>query len=226
MRKTETPGRICGLLLPMLLGVDSNDAINHALTASIGKMLPLPLDTSESLRDTIAAILPILLPFNNSIATASVSKVIENLLKAMNVDVNALASQTMTVLLKQMLSPMAKDNTVVQSVFNILPKNISKTFNETLSQMAKDLGSNLPVNSTKQLMDGTIRQMLPGDAGNIPANTVGSFLGLNVTREIASIVNFDPNKPVPELMAYVMGILQQCDKGLCHFLAAENFFFL
>merc|ERR1719174_3421107 len=116
----------------------------------------------------------------------------------------------MAALLEQMLSPMANNSTVVQSVqsvVKILPKN------ETLSQMAKDLGSKLPVNSTKQLVDGTIRQLLPGDTGNILANMVGSFIGLNATRQIASIVNFDPNRPVSEVMTHVMGILQQCDKG-------------
>ena len=199
------------------------------------------LDSRKSLRDTIAAMLPMLLPFN--IATASASKTIENLLKAMNGDVNALASQSMAALLEQILPPMAKDSTVVQSVVKKANETLSqmakdpgsklsvnfvhsvaKTIlqNQTLSRMAMDLGSKLPVNSTKQLVDGTIRQLLPGDTGNILANMVGSFIGLNATRQIASIVNFDPNRPVSEVMTHVMGILQQCDKGLSHLLAVEK----
>ena len=143
----------------------------------------------------------------------------------MNVDVNAFTSQTMAGVLQQMLSPMA-NNTAVQSVVNVLRENTTIDFNETLSQMAEDLESKLPVNSTKQLVDGTMRQLLPGDTENILASMIGAFVGLNTTREIASILNFDPTKPFPEVMSHAMGVMEQCDKGWCHFLAVEKEIFV
>jgi hypothetical protein len=199
-------------LIPMFLGVNSTD-IDHFLQMSLGSFLPL--DTSQSLGNTISAMLPALLPIPN-ITTASV----EILLGAMDVDVDVLASNTIAALLKQMLPEMAKDNTVRETVSKILPKNQTKKLmemaskNQTLSQMAKELSDKLPVSSTSEIASKTVHQLLPGDSGNVLADMVGSFLGLNETRHIASIINFDPNRPVSELMPNVMGILQNCDKDI------------
>jgi hypothetical protein len=138
----------------------------------------------------------------------------------MDLDADVLATNTISALLKEMLPKMAKDDQVREAVSKILPKNQTKELlkmaskNETLSQMAKDLSEKLPVNSTFQVVSNTIHQLLPGDTGNVLADMVGSFLGLNETRHIASIINFDPNKPVSELMPSVMGILQNCDKDI------------
>jgi len=216
--KSKTMTETIVSLIPIFLGANaSTNEINDFLQTSIDRFLPL--DPSESLGDTIAVMLPALLPIPN-ITTASLSNTVEMLLGAMDVDPDVLATNSMSALLKEMLPKMAKDNAVRQAVSKILPKNQTKQLlkmassNKTLTQMAKDLSKKLPVNSTKQVVSKTIHQLLPGDTGNVLADMVGSFLGLNETRHIASIINFDPNKPVSELMPSVMGILQNCDKDI------------
>jgi endonuclease III len=215
--KSKTMTETIVSLIPMFLGVNSTDVIDGFLQTSIGSVLPV--DVSQSLGDTIGALLPALLPIPN-ITTASLSKTVEILLGAMDLDADVLATNTISALLKEMLPKMAKDDQVREAVSKILPKNQTEELlkmaskNQTLSQMAKDLSDQLPVNSTMQVVSNTIHQLLPGDTGNVLADMTGAFLGLNETRHIASIINFDPNRPLSELMPSVMGILQNCDKDI------------
>lgn len=214
---TRTLSETIVAMLPMMLGVNATD-VDEILETSIGKFLPLPLDTSKSIGDTILAMLPMLLPLPN-ITTASLSDTVEMMMQAMDVNTTELASQTMTAMLKQILPEMAKDQEIVDGVSKLVPRNTSKFImskikNGTVTQIAREVVSKLPFNSSKQLASETIHQLLPDDEGKVVANMIGTLLGTNETHHILSLVNFDPNKPPSEMIEHVMGILQDCDEQI------------
>jgi len=162
------------------MALGPGNSTDMLMSSSISKMLPMPLDTTQTLPETMEALMQVLSPMlsTGDLGNMALAEMIESTLKELpgEVDVNKTLSETIATLTKTMSGAIPA----------LLP----------------------PTDTTSEgtgRVDGIV--VFPLSTDNALNESIAEMLGLNRTDILAARWPMDPNKPLSENVHDLMAML-------------------